>query len=359
MKIALLGDFALFGRFSTLSDNINYQTYFKEIAEHLKSYDYVIANLETPFIKEHKPYKYKSAYISADEKNIDILKYLNISVVNLANNHMFDFGPDGYLYTKRLLEEERIMYFGVEDKTILLKHEENKVMCLGYCCYSTNPLGLHEKGVNPLNFPKLQKKMQENTQCGYNNILSIHAGQEHINYPNYDHILFARKLAEEVPYVYYGHHPHVLQGIEEYNKSLIAYSLGNFCFDDIFKHKTDKEPLVKQSNNNKSSIILGLEYRENGLIDYSVIPIFLGDEKMSFECPEIIENIKEYSTALSLPKEEYLEKRNRLFSDSLNVQGARRNIKYYLTRINFRTCMIVKDLLLNKRRYKKHLKRYL
>ena len=27
-----------------------------------------------------------------------------------------------------------------------------------------------------------------------------------------------------------GHHPHVLQGIEEYKGKNIVYSLGNFCF---------------------------------------------------------------------------------------------------------------------------------
>ena len=30
--------------------------------------------------------------------------------------------------------------------------------------------------------------------------------------------------------IVYGHHPHVLQRIEEYNDGIIYYSLGNFCF---------------------------------------------------------------------------------------------------------------------------------
>lgn len=31
----------------------------------------------------------------------------------------------------------------------------------------------------------------------------------------------------------HGHHPHVLQGVEFYKRGIIAYSLGNFIFDQI------------------------------------------------------------------------------------------------------------------------------
>ena len=40
------------------------------------------------------------------------------------------------------------------------------------------------------------------------------------------------------------HHPHVAQGIEMHKSSLIAYSLGNFCFDDVYT-SVSKAPLVK------------------------------------------------------------------------------------------------------------------
>jgi poly-gamma-glutamate synthesis protein (capsule biosynthesis protein) len=37
-----------------------------------------------------------------------------------------------------------------------------------------------------------------------------------------------------------GHHPHVLQGIEEYRGRLILYSLGNFVFDRQIQPGTDE-----------------------------------------------------------------------------------------------------------------------
>jgi poly-gamma-glutamate synthesis protein (capsule biosynthesis protein) len=37
-----------------------------------------------------------------------------------------------------------------------------------------------------------------------------------------------------------GHHPHVLQGIEEYRGKLIFYSLGNFVFDRQIQPGTEE-----------------------------------------------------------------------------------------------------------------------
>ncbi|MGG0288884.1 CapA family protein, partial [Peribacillus butanolivorans] len=42
-----------------------------------------------------------------------------------------------------------------------------------------------------------------------------------------------------------GHHPHVVQGIEEYNGKFIVYSLGNFMFGGN-KNPSDKDTFVFQ-----------------------------------------------------------------------------------------------------------------
>src|SRR5574344_180582 len=213
MKIAFVGDIALFGCFST---NVNSKLYkdLEGIREYLTGFDIVVGNLETPFSIKKKHYGAKSAYICSDIENINILKHLNISVVNLANNHMFDFGQEGLELTKKLLETNDIKYFGVEGQQLLLEKETNKLAFGGYCCYSSNPLNIGKKGINGLDVNSLLNNMDANDEKGYLNVLSIHAGQEHVNYPDYNNILFARMLANKYHYIYYGHHPHVIQGYE-------------------------------------------------------------------------------------------------------------------------------------------------
>ena len=57
MKIALLGDIALFGKYSK-DHNENIYTYFETVKEQLLNYDFVVANLETPFITNQKTFGY-------------------------------------------------------------------------------------------------------------------------------------------------------------------------------------------------------------------------------------------------------------------------------------------------------------
>jgi poly-gamma-glutamate synthesis protein (capsule biosynthesis protein) len=358
MKIALLGDVAFFGKYSIVNNSQVFE-YFKDTKSMLGKYDYVVANLETPFASGKEKYGYKSAYLFSEIQNIALLKYLGISVVNLANNHIFDFGNKSYELTKQILDDNGIYYFGVEHKQVSVERDENKIVFCGYCCYSTNPSGLNANGVNELNYADIEKALIENSEKNFNNVLSIHAGQEHINYPDYDHIKFARKLAQVIPYVFYGHHPHVLQGIETCNNSLIAYSLGNFCFDDVYGINKSGKPIVRQGANNKSSIILELEYQNNKLVGYKPISIYAGADKMKIGPQEINKKLDSYSLKLNMVETDYNRMRDELLSSFVRDKNAQRDLKWYLSRLNLRTISVIRDLYTNKRKYNAGLKRYL
>lgn len=355
MKIALLGDIAFYGKYSL--ENKNVYDYFKDASDLLKQYDHVIGNLETPFCDSAcETYGSKSAYINSQEENWKLLEYLNVDIVNLANNHIFDYGIEGYKKTKAMLNKSNIKYFGIEDKDLLLDDNNGKVALTGFCCYSTNGLGYYNRytkvGVNVLNGFDVEKKLQEYSTTGYLNIASIHAGQEHVNYPNFDHVKLARKLASKIPYVYYGHHPHVIQGIEEVGTSLIAYSLGNFCFDDVYTDDK-KNPLIKQSENNKQSFILSLEVEGNVIISHQIIPIKATEHKLEIYSKFLDEKIKQYSTKLKMEEESYKEMRNNLMSEYLKERKEQRNFKWYIKRFRIRYFLIIINAIKNKRMFKK------
>jgi gamma-polyglutamate biosynthesis protein CapA len=357
MNIALLGDVAFFGKFS-LQNNPGAFSYFEDIKNFLSQFDYVVANLETPFVNGQNTHGIKSAYIGTVPKNIELLKFIGINVVNLANNHIFDYGIEGLNLTKKILLENNILFFGVEDRSVILKSKDAQVALGGYCCYSTNPMGIGKHEINELNFEEVKQWLIENSKIGYNNIISIHAGQEHVNYPNYDHIEFARSLSKFVPYVFYGHHPHVLQGIEKYGNSLLAYSLGNFCFDDVYTNKSTV-PLVKQTDNNRSAIILCLEYKDTKLSGYKCIPIYAGSEKMVIHRQEILDNLEIYSGKLTLAKSEYVNMRNELWNIYLHSRKELRDFQWYYKRFNIKSLFMIISSRRNKRKYRENLKKYL
>lgn len=351
MKIALLGDAAFYGKFCL--NNGSPIKIFDKTSVLLKTFDYVVLNLETPFaLSNAKKFGNKSAYIKSNPINIDLLKYLGVHAVCLANNHMFDYGYDSYKLTKSILEKNGIHYFGVENKDLKIDLYGNKIAFSGYCCFSTNPINASLKGVNPLEFQSVKKKLKEDQSFGYSSIISIHAGQEHVNYPNYDHIELAKKLSKIAPFVYYGHHPHVLQGIEECNESLLAYSLGNFCFDNVYTNKSP-DPLVKMSNNNKESIILSLEYKNSKLIDYELIPIFDGRVCENEMKENILLKIKNYSLGLELPKAKYNEIREQLLNSYLTDRKRKRNFDWYFKRLNYNSFKMILNSLINQKKYVK------
>lgn len=360
MKIALLGDIAFFGKFS-LKNNSNLYSYFEEVSKLLKSYDLVIGNLEPPFVTNQKEYGYKSAYIKSDPNNVELLKYLNVSIVNLANNHIYDYGFEGYELTKNILDKESISYFGVENKQLEIKFESNKLAIQGYCCYSTNPLGINitkQNGINELNYTEVHENLVKNIDKGFFNIIGFHCGQEHVNYPNFDHVLLGRKLAEKGSFVFYGHHPHVAQGVEIKNNSLLAYSLGNFCFDDVYTKKS-KKPLIKQSDNNKESFILELTIENNSLVNHKIIPIFIGTKKIEIGSKSIKNKIIGYSEALLKTEQDYINFRSILLKEYIVNRKLMRNFNWYLKRLNYKSVFMILNSKKNSKKYFDNLKKYL
>lgn len=61
-------------------------------------------------------------------------------------------------------------------------------------------------------------------------ITVFHWGSERETVPDSNQIALAHAAVNYGADLVVGHHPHVLQGIEEYRGKYIVYSLANFCF---------------------------------------------------------------------------------------------------------------------------------
>jgi len=194
MKLALLGDIAPFGRYC-LHRNPEVLGQFDAMRDFLHSHDVVIGNLETPFSDGEQAKGWKSAHIHSHPSNIDLLRYLGITHVTLANNHIGDFGTAGYERTKTLLAQAGIDWFGTEERCIRLDQKGEKVAMLGYCSLNTNPSPLSDKAggnLNLLDVDQVVSAMEKNQKDGYLTLLSIHSGQEHRGVPGPHHRLQSR-----------------------------------------------------------------------------------------------------------------------------------------------------------------------
>ncbi len=78
-----------------------------------------------------------------------------------------------------------------------------------------------------------------------NEVVEEEKKEEIVKEPN-DNQKFLSKLAiDSGADIVIGHHPHVTQPVEKYNNGYIAYSLGNFIFDQYFSEETMRGFMLK------------------------------------------------------------------------------------------------------------------
>jgi poly-gamma-glutamate synthesis protein (capsule biosynthesis protein) len=92
-------------------------------------------------------------------------------------------------------------------------------------------------GINRLDNPRFDEIIQNASKKVDILIVSIHWGVEYSN-PTERQREFAHRAVDNGAKIIAGHHPHVVQSLELYKGGLIAYSLGNFIFDQGFSKET-------------------------------------------------------------------------------------------------------------------------
>ncbi|HQO10485.1 MAG TPA: CapA family protein [Clostridiales bacterium] len=196
----------------------------------------IILNLEAPFNNKGIPAENKVNLYMDPNFFLETFNPNTIAAVNLANNHIMDFGEEAYNYTIKILKENKIPYFGVgniEDKfnnPLIIK---DKFALFGYACKSTNGVfGTNEKiGAALFDLDKTIIEIDK-YRGKYFIIINIHWGQEYFSFPKPEDVVKARKLVDSGADLIIGHHTHKIQSYEKYRGKYIFYSIGNAIFHD-------------------------------------------------------------------------------------------------------------------------------
>ena len=228
------------------NSNKDYSYYFKNVYSIFSHDDVTIANLETTFTdsndKEEKQYNFKASSDFAKSLTLG-----SIEGVNLSNNHIYDYKEKGFTDTKLALAKQKVKYFGEGSKWIT-KIKDQSFGFLGYRGWSLDKSFLNTVKEDILELKKTNSVV----------IINFHWGNESQYYPIDAQKQLARYAIDNGADIILGHHPHVIQGIEQYKNRIIAYSLGNFCFGGN-SNPTDKTTFIFQSNlkftNNKLTAI--------------------------------------------------------------------------------------------------------
>jgi len=161
------------------------------------------------------------------------------TVMNLANNHAFDYGEEGLQQTIGALDHAGLLYTGRPNQITVQKVGGIRVATVGFAPYKW--------AASLTDIAAAKQLVRAADRVSDVVVVTMHAGaegrdQQHVR-PGTERFLgenrgnpvrFAHAVVDAGADLVVGSGPHVLRGMEWYKRRLIAYSLGNFAGYDVF-----------------------------------------------------------------------------------------------------------------------------
>jgi poly-gamma-glutamate capsule biosynthesis protein CapA/YwtB (metallophosphatase superfamily) len=167
------------------------------------------------------------------------LRRAGFTVMNLANNHAFDFGQEGLDQTIAALDRVGLLHTGRPGEITVQRVGRIRVATVGFAPYPW--------AASLTDIAGARKLVRAADRVADVVVVTMHAGAEgqdrqHVSRGTErflgenrgDPVRFAHAVVDAGADLVVGSGPHVLRGMEWYKGRLIAYSLGNFAGYDVF-----------------------------------------------------------------------------------------------------------------------------
>ena len=235
-----------------MARNNDWRYPFLEMADFLRSADLTIGNLEGPIssrgVNQGSIYSFR-----ADPQAAEGLLYSGFDVLSIANNHIFDWGRVALSDTIGILNDVGIAAVGAghnfeeANAPRVIEIRGVKIAFLAYTDLYPQSLWATETqdGVSAPTLENIKKFITIARDQADVVILLWHWGEEYETVSRPREQAIAHALIDAGADIIIGHHPHVVQEVEEYNGGYIAYSLGNFVFDQNFSEDTRRGRALK------------------------------------------------------------------------------------------------------------------
>jgi poly-gamma-glutamate synthesis protein (capsule biosynthesis protein) len=225
---------------------------FLKVAEELNKADILVGNLES--VISDKGQKVGSIYsFRAEPEAIEGLTLAGFDIVSVANNHIFDYSRAAMEDSFKRLKTAGIDYIGggfneKEAHSPVIKNIDGiKIAFLAYSNLGSK-YWISDKtqsGISNLTKENIEEDIMNAKRQSDLVIVSFHFGDEYQTKSNSNQQFWAHLAIDSGVDLVIGHHPHVVQEIERYKGKYIAYSLGNFVFDQGFSKETMQGLLLK------------------------------------------------------------------------------------------------------------------
>jgi len=284
ITIISAGDISLAKEINDLSLNTykNFIWPFEKIAPLFRQTDISVVNLESPLLPDCISSAPEFYILCGNSQFISGLTYAGINVVNIANNHILDYGLKNAIKEVKLLKKAGMSVSGIDDQTFV-KIKNKKIGFLGFndikyntIQNSTQSITYQANNVNEV-IAHVKKMSQKSDIL----IVSFHWGNEYTDQVTNRQKYLAHVAIDSGADLVLGNHPHWIQPIEVYKNKLIVYSHGSL----IFNQKNFE--MINQSNEKTKTGLIGKYYfLDKSIVGVEFIPIKIDSSNQ----PYILEN---------------------------------------------------------------------
>jgi poly-gamma-glutamate capsule biosynthesis protein CapA/YwtB (metallophosphatase superfamily) len=237
INILLGGDVTSTGRTAAFLTSGRMGELWNDTQSLLDSHDYGVCNLECPLVTAGRPIRKIGPNLRGLPSLAAFLKAWGFDAVNLANNHIMDYGREGLVETMEVCATADLGSFGA-GRDLEEAEAPHRVEIRGqrlsflaateeeFCVASDSRAGAPALRAIPL----CRRIQQERERADWI-IVVFHGGNEYYPLPRPGLQELCRFLVSSGADAVIGHHPHVPGGYEVYDGKPIVYSVGNLLFD--------------------------------------------------------------------------------------------------------------------------------
>ena len=215
------------------------RTQLGRVARVLRASDLAVVNLEGTF----GPAATSKCAIGASPacfpfqapaKNAHTLRWAGVDLVNTANNHAYDYGPEGWVATRAALIRAGVEATGAVSEVHVVERNGTRIAFAGFSTYPWS--------ASMSDLAEVKALVAEAARQAEIVVVLMHAGAEGADRTHVpvgreeaygedrgDSRAFARTAIDSGADLVLGSGPHVLRGMQVYRRRLIAYSLGNLA----------------------------------------------------------------------------------------------------------------------------------
>ena len=208
------------------------------VARELRSADVAFGNLECAVSTRGRPVPKQFNFRGRPAALREATRYAGLDVVNLANNHVGDYGRGALLDTLRYVRQFGMTGVGAGRNLAAARRPrvvERLGLRIAFVGFSdilpaSFAAGPRRAGTVFATHERIRADVRRAARGADVVVATFHWGVERARRPDGRQRAFARTALLAGADAVIGAHPHVLQPVERRGRRLVAYSLGNFVF---------------------------------------------------------------------------------------------------------------------------------